>query len=71
MPGLKSSLVGLDTVLGRDEDIDFADYLNRTTVLHLSHCVEPENREKSVDVLAAMEKRLYGKTATAQSRFSS
>jgi proteasome maturation protein len=27
LPGLKSNFVGLETLLGRDEEIDFGDYL--------------------------------------------
>jgi len=47
MPGLTSSLVGLETVLGIDEDIDYPDYLD-----------PPELREKGVpDVFEAMEQR--------------
>ncbi len=66
MPGLKSSLAGLETMLGRDEDIDFSDYLNRKppSFAALTSFAEPENREKSVDVLAAMEKRMYPQAKT-------
>jgi proteasome maturation protein len=31
LPGLKSSMVGLDTLMNRDEDIDAGDYLGSTS----------------------------------------
>jgi len=47
MPGLQSSLVGLETMLNRDTTIDYADYLG-----------DPELSEKMVDVHSMMEARL-------------
>eukprot|EP00472_Partenskyella_glossopodia_P014762 CAMPEP_0197515242 /NCGR_PEP_ID=MMETSP1318-20131121/432_1 /TAXON_ID=552666 /ORGANISM="Partenskyella glossopodia, Strain RCC365" /LENGTH=83 /DNA_ID=CAMNT_0043063555 /DNA_START=213 /DNA_END=464 /DNA_ORIENTATION=- len=47
VPGLKSSFVGLETMLGMDEQIEFEDYLNN-----------PEFSEKQVDIHTEMEKSL-------------
>jgi len=46
-PGLKSSFVGLETLLGMDEEIEFEDYLSN-----------PEYDTKMIDVFAEMEKRV-------------
>jgi len=48
--GLPNSFVGLETLMGKDTTIDFADYLN-----------VPEFYEKQVDVLSEMEKRIGDK----------
>lgn len=37
LPGLPSSFVGLETILGTDEDIDFEDYLNGM-IAFVVHC---------------------------------
>jgi len=55
LPGLKSSLLGLETLMGTDEDIEFDDYLN-----------DPEYREGSIDVFTAMENRLGDKPVHIQ-----
>jgi len=47
MPGLPSSMVGLETLLNTDTKIDYADYLGG-----------PELSEKQVDVHALIEARL-------------
>jgi proteasome maturation protein len=47
LPGLPSSNVAIETLLGMDSDISFADYLN-----------DPEYSEKMVDVHTEMMKRL-------------
>mmetsp|Transcript_8467 Transcript_8467/g.26218 ORF Transcript_8467/g.26218 Transcript_8467/m.26218 type:complete len:121 (+) Transcript_8467:334-696(+) len=43
LPGIRSSHVGLNTILGRDETIDFEDYLGRTSdsahCRSASHCI--------------------------------
>ena len=40
LPGLPSSHTGIDTILNRDETIDFEDYLGsaRACTLHHRHC---------------------------------
>jgi len=48
LPGLQSSHLGLDTILGRDETIDFEDFLG-----------VPEMSEQEVDTRAVLE-RQYG-----------
>merc|ERR1712060_370406 len=48
LPGLRSSHVGLDTILGRDETIDFEDYLG-----------QPEMSEHELDFRHALEQK-YG-----------
>ena len=48
LPGLPSSHVGLDTLLGRDTTIDFEDYLG-----------DPRVSERAVDARAILEQR-YG-----------
>ncbi|EOD27727.1 hypothetical protein EMIHUDRAFT_463181 [Emiliania huxleyi CCMP1516] len=50
LPGLPSSHLGLNTVLGRDETIDWEDYLGL-----------PENSEVAVDMRAQLERK-YGIT---------
>jgi len=49
LPGLHSEFVGLETLLGTDEDIQFEDYLD-----------DPRLSERSVNVHAAMEKKIFG-----------
>jgi len=46
LPGLHSEFVGLETLMGDDEDIQFEDFLN-----------DPHLSERSVNVHAAMEKK--------------
>eukprot|EP00965_Chrysotila_dentata_P242115 6204694-Pleurochrysis_carterae.AAC.5 len=46
LPGLPSHHVGLDTIMGRDETIDFEDYLGL-----------PEMATHEVDVRAALERK--------------
>ena len=48
LPGLPSSHIGLDTLLGRDTTIDFEDYLG-----------DPRVSERAVDARAILEQR-YG-----------
>mmetsp|Transcript_31660 Transcript_31660/g.72463 ORF Transcript_31660/g.72463 Transcript_31660/m.72463 type:complete len:149 (+) Transcript_31660:45-491(+) len=47
LPGLPNSNLGIETILGRDDKIDFEDYLG-----------DPRMSEYSVDMRAVMEKRL-------------
>jgi len=48
LPGLRSSHVGMDTILGRDETIDFEDFLG-----------VPEMNEQELDMRHALEQK-YG-----------
>mmetsp|Transcript_34715 Transcript_34715/g.64264 ORF Transcript_34715/g.64264 Transcript_34715/m.64264 type:complete len:84 (+) Transcript_34715:254-505(+) len=50
VPGMKPSFVGLETMLGMDETIEFEDYLN-----------DPEFSEKQVDIHTEMEKSMFPK----------
>jgi len=45
-PGMKSSFVGLETILGTRDEIEFRDYLN-----------DPDFSPEIVDSLSAMERR--------------
>ena len=47
LPGLPNSNLGLETILGRDETIEFEDYLG-----------DPRMSEHTIDTRAVMEKRL-------------
>lgn len=47
LPGLPNSNLGMETILGRDETIDFEDYLG-----------DPKMSETCTDMRAVMEKRL-------------
>eukprot|EP00455_Lapot_gusevi_P019392 TRINITY_DN2076_c0_g1_i1.p2 TRINITY_DN2076_c0_g1~~TRINITY_DN2076_c0_g1_i1.p2 ORF type:complete len:149 (-),score=51.49 TRINITY_DN2076_c0_g1_i1:218-610(-) len=46
LPGLQSSMLGLNTMLQRDETIEFNDFLG-----------DPQNDERQVDLNALMERR--------------
>eukprot|EP00954_Amorphochlora_amoebiformis_P015971 1254684-Amorphochlora_amoeboformis.AAC.2 len=46
LPGMKSSFVGLETMLGVDENIEFEDFLNKQ-----------EFCEKEIDVHTELEKK--------------
>merc|ERR1719231_1708030 len=48
LPGIRSSNVGAECILGRDESIDFEDYLGT-----------PDMSETGIDMRAALEKK-YG-----------
>jgi len=48
LPGIRSSNIGAETILGRDETIDFEDYLGT-----------PDMSETGIDMRAALEKK-YG-----------
>eukprot|EP01115_Flamella_aegyptia_P012228 TRINITY_DN6024_c0_g1_i2.p1 TRINITY_DN6024_c0_g1~~TRINITY_DN6024_c0_g1_i2.p1 ORF type:complete len:76 (-),score=24.61 TRINITY_DN6024_c0_g1_i2:8-235(-) len=47
LPGLPSEFAGLDTIMGRDEELGFEDYLN-----------VPQFNEQPVDIHSVMENRL-------------
>ena len=51
LPGLPSSMLGLETVMGQDTDLDFSDYLNLPTDA-------PEAAVSSFQVHSAMEMKL-------------
>lgn len=53
LPGLPSSLVGLETVLGRDETIEFEDIFNLD-----ANAPVPKNLGPNLSVHDVMEKRL-------------
>mmetsp|Transcript_27216 Transcript_27216/g.45759 ORF Transcript_27216/g.45759 Transcript_27216/m.45759 type:complete len:130 (-) Transcript_27216:219-608(-) len=48
VPGLKPSFVGLETMLGQDETIEFEDYLNKQ-----------EFSEKQIDIHTEIEKTMF------------
>ena len=64
LPGLPNHYVGLETMLGIDEDLDVEDVLSGTsismTVFALT-VLDPSMYEKGVNLHSEMEKQLFGR----------